>query len=56
MNYPYEFIKEMPKSDLHLHLDGSLRLETLIDLAKKQNIELPSYTPEGLKISICIKF
>jgi adenosine deaminase len=44
-----EFIKEMPKSDLHLHLDGSLRLGTLIDLAKKNNIELPSYTEEGLK-------
>lgn len=52
MKYPYEFIKEMPKSDLHLHLDGSLRLETLIDLAKKQNIDLPSYTPEGLKETV----
>lgn len=44
-----EFIKEMPKTDLHLHLDGSLRLSTLIDLAKKDKIELPSYTEEGLK-------
>lgn len=52
MKYPYEFIKEMPKSDLHLHLDGSLRLETLIDLAKSQKIELPSYTPEGLKETV----
>lgn len=43
------FIKEMPKSDLHLHLDGSLRLGTLIDLAKKDSIELPSYTEEGLR-------
>ncbi len=44
-----EFIKEMPKSDLHVHLDGSLRLNTLIELAKKDNIELPSYTEEGLR-------
>lgn len=49
MNYPLEFIQDMPKSDLHLHLDGSLRLETLIELAKKQSIELPSYSAEGLK-------
>jgi len=44
-----QFIKEMPKTDLHLHLDGSLRLNTLIELAKKDKIELPSYTEEGLR-------
>lgn len=43
------FIAEMPKTDLHLHLDGSLRLGTLIDLAKKDKIELPSFTEEGLR-------
>jgi len=43
-----EFIQEIPKSDLHVHLDGSLRLATLIELAKEQNVSLPSYTPEGL--------
>lgn len=47
--YTKEFIREMPKSDLHLHLDGSLRLNTLIEQAKKLNIKLPSYTEEGLK-------
>jgi len=49
MKYSQEFINEMPKSDLHLHLDGSLRLKTLIELAKKNNIELPSYEEQGLK-------
>lgn len=44
-----EFIKEIPKTDLHVHLDGSLRLSTLIELAKKDGIKLPSYTEEGLK-------
>ena len=44
-----EFIKAMPKSDLHLHLDGSLRLSTLIDLAKKDQAQLPSFTEEGLR-------
>jgi len=33
---------EMPKTDLHCHLDGSMRIDTIIDLAKKQNVELPS--------------
>lgn len=49
MNYHHDFIFDMPKSDLHLHLDGSLRVETLIDFAKKNKIELPSYTCEGLR-------
>jgi len=39
----------LPKTDLHVHLDGSLRLSTLIELAQKQGLELPSYTPEGLE-------
>ncbi len=43
-----EVIRELPKTDLHLHLDGSLRLETLIELARERNVELPSQTSEGL--------
>lgn len=46
--YPKEFIRKIPKTDLHVHLDGSVRERTLIDIAKEQKIELPSYTPEGL--------
>lgn len=48
MTYPEEFIRSIPKTDLHVHLDGSLRIGTLIDIAREENIELPSYTPEGL--------
>lgn len=43
-----DLIHELPKSDLHLHLDGSLRLETLIELATQKKVKLPSRTPEGL--------
>lgn len=46
--YPDEFIAKIPKTDLHVHLDGSLREQTLIDIAKAEGVELPSYTPEGL--------
>lgn len=34
---------DLPKIDLHCHLDGSVRPQTVIDLAKQQNITLPSY-------------
>jgi adenosine deaminase len=41
-------IEALPKSDLHVHLDGSLRLPTLIELARERGVKLPSETPEGL--------
>lgn len=44
-----DFIREIPKTDLHLHLDGSLRISTLIDLAKERGVRLPSFTEEGLR-------
>ncbi|MBU0744851.1 MAG: adenosine deaminase family protein [Gammaproteobacteria bacterium] len=43
-----EFISNIPKSDLHVHLDGSIRIETLIELSKRAKLPLPSYTVEGL--------
>lgn len=49
MNYSEDFIKAMPKTDLHLHLDGSMRLPTLIEMAKNQKVELPSFEAAGLK-------
>ena len=27
---PHELLQRLPKTDLHCHLDGSLRLDTLI--------------------------
>jgi adenosine deaminase len=44
-----EVIRRLPKTDLHVHLDGSLRLGTLIDLARRRGVVLPSQTEEGLR-------
>ncbi len=46
---PLPVIEKLPKTDLHVHLDGSLRLSTLIDLAREYHVQLPSYTEAGLK-------
>lgn len=46
---PASFIHRIPKADLHLHLDGSLRLKTLIELAQECCVKLPSYSESGLK-------
>ncbi len=39
----------LPFIDLHRHLDGSVRLETVLDLGLKHNIPLPADTLEGLR-------
>lgn len=43
------FLDQIPKTDLHVHLDGSLRLSTLIELAREAGMKLPSETEEGLR-------
>jgi adenosine deaminase len=40
-----ELIAALPKSDLHVHLDGSLRLETLIELARERKVVSCRATP-----------
>lgn len=42
-------LRALPKTDLHCHLDGSLRLSTLIELARERRIVLPSESESGLK-------
>lgn len=49
MKITEKLIKALPKTDLHVHLDGSIRINTLIDLAKEYNVSLPSYEEAGLR-------
>ena len=44
--------RALPKTDLHVHLDGSLRLETILDIARADGIELPASDVEGLRAAI----
>lgn len=44
-----DMIKRIPKVELHDHLDGGLRVSTIIGLAKKEGIELPSYDEKELR-------
>lgn len=37
-----ETIVAMPKAELHVHLDGCVRLETITDLASQQGLPLPA--------------
>ncbi len=38
-----------PKIELHRHLEGSIRLETLIDVSRQHDIPLPAYDAEALR-------
>ena len=40
---------EFPLCELHRHLDGSVRLETILDLGLKHNLGLPAGTLEELR-------
>ncbi|WP_338432259.1 adenosine deaminase [Clostridium tyrobutyricum] len=44
-----KLLETIPKTDLHCHLDGSIRPQTMIDISRKDNISLPSYSISELE-------
>jgi len=49
VEYSEELIRDLPRSDIHVHLGGSMRPESLIEMAQERGVELPAETPEGLR-------
>jgi adenosine deaminase len=45
---------QLPLIDLHRHLDGSVRLETVIELAQQQGIDLPARDVESLRPHVVV--
>jgi len=43
------FIQQLPKVELHLHIEGSLEPEMMFELAQRNQIALPFTTPEEVK-------
>lgn len=43
------FLLHLPKAELHVHLEGSMRPAVLLELARRNGIELPARDEAGLK-------
>ena len=52
MTLPLEVFQRLPKTDLHVHLDGSLRLSTMLELAQEQGVKLPADDEAGLRAAM----
>lgn len=44
-----EFIKKIPKAELHVHIEGTFEPELMFEIAKRNNISLPYKTVEEVK-------
>jgi adenosine deaminase len=44
-----QYIRQMPKVELHVHLEGSVQPKTLLQLADRHHISLPAETVEGIR-------
>lgn len=44
-----DFIRAMPKVELHVHLQGATRPETLLKLAQRNHVPLPANDVEGMR-------
>ena len=47
-----DVIRRLPKTDLHVHLDGSLRIPSLIEMARERKVPLPSESEDGLRATV----
>ncbi len=49
-NKPFDraFFEKLPKTDLHVHLDGSMRIETILELAEHDKIDIGADTKQKL--------
>ncbi len=44
-----EFVRQMPKAELHVHFEGSIGAPTILELAARRKIDLPARDEQGIE-------
>ncbi|XP_070766202.1 adenosine deaminase isoform X2 [Enoplosus armatus] len=52
---PEQVVFDKPKVELHVHLDGAIRVQTILDVAKRRGIYLPTNTVEEMTQIIIVQ-
>jgi adenosine deaminase len=50
-----ELLRRLPKAELHCHLDGSVRPQTMLELAREYRVEMPVQTAEDLATYMTVR-
>jgi len=45
----HDYLAALPKIELHRHLEGAIRLQTLVDVAREYDLDLPARTADDLR-------
>ena len=50
-----EWMSQMPKAELHTHVEGAVRPQTILDIARQYELPLPAPTVDELKTKIAMR-
>jgi adenosine deaminase len=55
MTLTSDLVRRLPKVELHVHLDGCLRPETMLELAREQRVTLPAADAKSLTQALYVR-